>query len=738
MSNSFICAIFTNGKRPGIYTVASVSYTYVPNVSPSRRLTLPSLEYSIPYKKHHLKNTAFSAHNQDGGCAGGRGDVYDVKRRRRRRKSNSCPTAMEKEKEDLERQIRLLQGLISCHRKLHGNAPATSRWRNPAQPDHGSDESYHGGGRPPLSSNPTHTWRKKYSLVNRCEPAGPAPRVPSNAPSGGDASAPPPLSDGQIRNPKVGVKDPNTAVCPLQVPTTRGGRSNLQHVKHRTHPESPSTSAAWQTHPKPLSPAAPPSKATSKASLDVRPPSFPPDKAGPPRGASAKLVYPRVMTASPVAPTSSNARVDPAKRRLVTPHKMFCSPKSSFALQGSAPHASKTPRARKNKYTWVANSAKPGLCGKKSSPLAKKIVSADAVRTKSPTAAVTTKAKKCSIQGKPGTSRNRYRWKANQPSLTPSGPASVLLHLSVPQSTDQGSAPRLQGPSREAGKGLASPAALKASLKDQMPSSYKVKSRTKLIRRRSSSSPTEKKALPLEPLTMKSRYSLRRRSSPRVKTQIVVKKTSPKGLVHITKHRLRRLPPPKQPDVSRAGGAACHLVEPRVIWWSRVSSGGAACHLVEPRVIWWSRVSSGGAACHLVEPRVIWWSRVSSGGAACHLVEPACHLVEPACHLVEPACHLVEPACHLVEPACHLVEPACHLVEPACHLVEPAHHPKTPIFYAASGVCFVSCHCRLHKQTMRKGYNNGTWVLLAVPLGRQCALGGCLACVVEAPALHAG
>uniref|UniRef100_A0A8C5QSS4 Uncharacterized protein n=1 Tax=Leptobrachium leishanense TaxID=445787 RepID=A0A8C5QSS4_9ANUR len=527
---------------------------------------------------------------------------------------------------NMERQACTPQ--IHLQLNLHGNAPATSRWRNPAQPDHGSDESYHGGGRPPPSSNPTHTWRKKYSLVNRCEPAGPAPRVPSNAPSGGDASAPPPLSDGQIRNPKVGVKDPNTAVCPLQVPTTRGGRSILQHVKHRTHPESPSTSAAWQTHPKPLAPAAPPSKATSKASLDVRPPSFPPDKAGPPRGASAKLVYPRVMTASPVAPTSSNARVDPAKRRLVTPHKMFCSPKSIFALQGSAPHASKTPRARKNKYTWVANSAKPGLCGKKSSPLAKKIVSADAVRTKSPTAAVTTKAKKCSIQGKPGTSRNRYRWKANQPSLTPSGPASVLLHLSVPQSTDQGSAPRLQGPSREAGKGLASPAALKASLKDQMPSSYKVKSRTKLIRRRSSSSPTEKKALPLE--TANHEESLQSAA------QILSS-----SLVHITKHRLRRLPPPKQPDVSRAGETRCdaqvlliqsHQPAPASNTGSRclrigtasiqcqlwcVSCRGQCCpSLLSP--VWW--VSCRGQCCpSLLSP--VWWccprSSLLYGGCSC-------------------------------------------------------------------------------------------------------------------------
>uniref|UniRef100_A0A8D0GKZ1 Uncharacterized protein n=1 Tax=Sphenodon punctatus TaxID=8508 RepID=A0A8D0GKZ1_SPHPU len=56
------------------------------------------------------------------------------------------------------------------------------------------------------------------------------------------------------------------------------------------------------------------------------------------------------------------------------------------------------------------------------------------------------------------------------------------------------------------------------------------------------SSPTEKKSSSSPTLHLKSRYHLRKRNSPRGKPSPTGKRALPKGLVQISKHRLRRLP----------------------------------------------------------------------------------------------------------------------------------------------------------------------------------------------------
>ncbi|OXB78265.1 UNVERIFIED_CONTAM: hypothetical protein H355_004715 [Colinus virginianus] len=85
------------------------------------------------------------------------------------------------ERERLRREIRLLQGLIDNHRNTHGDVPrplssAPRMWSNPTQPPfsrRGAFSARYPQLQPPRDFQPrrAHSWRKKYSLVN--QPPGP-------------------------------------------------------------------------------------------------------------------------------------------------------------------------------------------------------------------------------------------------------------------------------------------------------------------------------------------------------------------------------------------------------------------------------------------------------------------------------------------------------------------------------------------------------------------------------------
>ncbi|KAM5158345.1 LOW QUALITY PROTEIN: zinc finger CCCH domain-containing protein 3 [Mantella aurantiaca] len=195
-------------------------------------------------------------------------------------------------------------------------------------------------------------------------------------------------------------------------------------------------------------------------------------------------------------------------------------------------------RSSKTKYTWVA-SPKTNPSARKVSPGAKK-AGGGPEKVKSPASGGGAKTKRSSPHQKCAP-KNQYKWKAQPPAGTASAPTTPS------QAAIARAVPKPQTPETRLSHSAGSAGA--AAFRDSGNSSYKIKSRTKLVRRRSTSrSPVEKKAAsPLPPLTVKSRYVLRRKCSPRVKSPVTVKKSSPRGLVHLSKHRLRRLPPSRAP-----------------------------------------------------------------------------------------------------------------------------------------------------------------------------------------------
>ncbi|NXJ86374.1 ZC3H3 protein, partial [Trogon melanurus] len=210
--------------------------------------------------------------------------------------------------------------------------------------------------------------------------------------------------------------------------------------------------------------------------------------------------------------------------------------------------SSKAPKFKKTNYTWVAN---PGKCSRgvkrwvspRASESAKKVAGgADRGAKPSPKADLGAKVKKSGLQSKLGVSPSKYKWKASSLQTLPSTSKSAFRWRSEDQKKPPAPAalPRAANPPPPS----AAPVGLggvKSSLGDAALSSYKVKSRTKIIKRKGSS-PTDKKSSFSPTTTPKSHFHLRKKNSSRGKPSATLKRSSPKGLVQITKHRLCRLP----------------------------------------------------------------------------------------------------------------------------------------------------------------------------------------------------
>ncbi|XP_072007102.1 zinc finger CCCH domain-containing protein 3 [Engystomops pustulosus] len=410
---------------------------------------------------------------------------------------------MDEEKESLRRQIQLLQGLIDSHKIIHGNAPAatpaaTPRWQTASQPPGG----FQGRGGYPQPQPNHNSWRKKYSLVNRTAAAelpGDIQRVPGRAKISGNKNQPADVSSFKWQRP------------------------------------GPSESL---TRPGPSESAAAPSTSAQRGARPITSGSH--NNPGHSQGSHKEILRGTAKTCKPLtitAPTQVLARPQPPVVKPPVPlpkTEVICpAPKPNV---GSLPQrsneavtANRVTRSQKTKYRWVADS--PRAPPKKVSPAAKKVSIGEKLETP-------TKVRKDGANPKTAAQKNRYKWKAE--SIVSSTPnRSPASNRGAPRS----------GPATPQ-HNKASGVATAASFKTPTHSSYKVKSKTKIIKRRSTSrSPADKKSSPLAPLMMKSHYSLRRRSSPRVKSPCTVKRISPRGLVHISKHRLRRLPPSgKQPS----------------------------------------------------------------------------------------------------------------------------------------------------------------------------------------------
>ncbi|XP_074880178.1 zinc finger CCCH domain-containing protein 3 isoform X1 [Buteo buteo] len=555
------------------------------------------------------------------------------------------------ERERLWRQIRLLQGLINDHKNTHGDAPrpppsAPPRWNNPRQPAFSRRGTF--STRYPQQAprdfqlRQGHSWRKKYSLVNRppgsvCDVGSSGSASTSQAfESHGESQAPEPpelsperhvdlTTDGNI---VVGIQLPERAgpfvdmkgfadvgsYCEFSglktVVTAPGDSKNVQKSLYASRNEErrPSLSVSFSSShrfvssayvsvsDKPRmvhlagdvarsSPSSCGSTSESAVTLKSEPqqPSVLPDhelarhlvrrKAEPPAlGQSSceqvrdafgepKLLGNGETCSRPVqAATLVVGMTSPAKSRFSVVPKA-----AGLQRAASTSTSSKAPKFRKTNYTWVAN---PGKCSRpvkrwvspRASESAKKVAGgADRGAKLSPKADLGAKLKKSGLQPKLGVSPSKYKWKASSLQTLPSTSKSAFRW----QSEDQKKPPAPNLPRANTAPPTLSAVSVglsgaKSSFVDAALSSYKVKSRTKIIKRKGSSgSPTDKKNSSSPTMPLKSHFHLRKKNSLRGKPSATLKRSSSKGLVQITKHRLCRLPATRMQVSTKEGRQFC-------------------------------------------------------------------------------------------------------------------------------------------------------------------------------------
>ncbi|NXR22393.1 ZC3H3 protein, partial [Cinclus mexicanus] len=268
-------------------------------------------------------------------------------------------------------------------------------------------------------------------------------------------------------------------------------------------------------------------------------------------------LHPKLFGNAEMPSPPAQAGVTPVKSKILVIPKAPALQKAA-----SAPISSKSQKFRKNNYTWVANPGKNSRIVKRwASPRAenskKGIAGTDKGAKISPKADLGTKVKKLGLQSKLGVSPSKYKWKASSLQTLPSTSKSAFQWRSedqkppapnIPQST---SVPALSTAS-------VVPSGMK-SFGEASVSSYKVKSRTKIIKRKGNvGSSTDKKNIS-PTAALKSRFHLRRRNSMRGKPSVTAKRSSPRGVMQISKHRLCRMPATRT-QVATKEGSNFHFV----------------------------------------------------------------------------------------------------------------------------------------------------------------------------------
>ncbi|XP_059528417.1 zinc finger CCCH domain-containing protein 3 isoform X1 [Myotis daubentonii] len=504
------------------------------------------------------------------------------------------------EKELLRQQIRLLQGLIDDYKNLHGNTPApgpsaSGRWQPPVySSSRAFGARYPRPGRRGFSTSHGPAWRKKYSLVNR--PPGPLDPPGDSLDSPGDCAAHPTLGAGGSQDPT-----PQQYVLERQVQLS-ADQSMVIKIKPPSQPSVAGAAGAprdppwsdrrpWGGEGEPPGGQRPPSKpgrakgnystedcqlvcqkeagkprvvksvsslsdspsesrrTVSESAISVKARLLPPP--GPQRSGVALTVK---VSSHPVAGCAAqlpgDRRADAGRPDQPAQAGSVAGPARPASGPRQAPEASllvscQNSKFRKNNYKWVAASTKSPRAPRRAlSPraAAENVCTAERAEKLQPKADPETKPKKpagCPV----GAPRSKYQWKASSPSASScssfrwqseAGSKDHAFQLSpVPSRSPPGDKPAV-GPS-----GL-------KPLFSETPglSAYKVKSRTKIIKRRGSASlPGDKKSSPPPTATAKSQFSLRRRQALRGRSGPAQKKTPPKGLVQVTRHRLCCLPP---------------------------------------------------------------------------------------------------------------------------------------------------------------------------------------------------
>ncbi|XP_008054886.1 zinc finger CCCH domain-containing protein 3 [Carlito syrichta] len=505
------------------------------------------------------------------------------------------------EKEQLRRQIRLLQGLIDDYKNLHGNAPApgtstASRWQPP---------TYHSGrafgaryprpSRRGFSSHHGPSWRKKYSLVNQPSGSSDPPgncAVQSSLVVGGTQSPDPqqhvlerqvqlssdqnmvikikpqPKSDtarasgaqqGSLeeyedipwnkQRPQEGEGEPPGGQLQTSRPGRVKGSYNVEDSRLvcQKEPGKPRVvKSVGSVGDSPLEPRRTVSESAialkasiPSSTLSSRTSVAQARKVGSHSGASSAaqlLGDGRVNAIHLDQPTFSDSVVGPAR--------LASGPRQ--ARETSLLVSCRTNKFRKNNYKWVATSVKSPRATRRA--LSPRVAGENVCKAPFGTADKMeklqlrtdpeAKPRKPAMSSKPGPAPSKYKWKASSPSASSS---SSFRWQSEAGSKDHAS--QLSPvPSRSSvgDRAAVGPSGLKPLFGETPLSAYKVKSRTKIIRRRGSGSlPGDKKNNPSPTTTTKSHLSLRRRQSLRGKSSPVLKK----GQMQVTRHRLCCLPP---------------------------------------------------------------------------------------------------------------------------------------------------------------------------------------------------
>ncbi|KAB0371515.1 hypothetical protein FD755_016453 [Muntiacus reevesi] len=506
-----------------------------------------------------------------------------------------------------ETRVRSL-GLIDDYKSLHGSASApgtsaalgTSAMSQWQPPTYNSSRifgaHYPRPSRRGFSANHGPAWRKKYSLVNR-------PLGSSDPP--GDGATQPPLRAGGSQGP-----EPQQYVLERQVQLTPD-QNMIIKIKPPSKPGSASTAGVlrtsleeykdtpWNDHRPQEGEGEPPGgqrqpsrQGRAKGSCSSEDPVLVCQKEpGRPRvvksmsSMSESPLEPwRTVSESAVAiksrflPSSLPQRGGMALGRKAGLHSVTScvtqlrgdgSVKTSlsgpFAASGlvvgparpavgprqtrepSMLASCRTNKFRKNDYKWVAASAKgPRASRRALSPRVTaenvcKAPFAAAERTEKPQlrADPDAKPRRSAMSSVPGASPSKYKWKASSPSAS------------------SASSFRWQSPPVD--RRAVEPSSLQPVFSETPLSAYKVKSRTKIIRRRGTASlPGDKKSSPPPAAMAKSQFSLRRKQALRGKSSPITKKTPNKGLMPVTKHRPCCLPPGRAYLPSKeADGPSC-------------------------------------------------------------------------------------------------------------------------------------------------------------------------------------
>ncbi|XP_052016850.1 zinc finger CCCH domain-containing protein 3 isoform X1 [Apodemus sylvaticus] len=507
------------------------------------------------------------------------------------------------EKEQLRRQIRLLQGLIDDYKTLHGNGPAlgnssTTRWQPPVfQAGRAFGARYSRPSRRGFSSHHGPSWRKKYSLVNQpLESSDPASDHAFQAALRSEESQHPEPQQ-YILERQVQLSPDQNMVIKIKPPSKAGSinasgipRGALEDCDDPSWSDQRVQGGEVEVPGGQLQPARP-GRTNVGYSVDdpllvcQKEPGKPRVVKSVGRVSDSSPEHRRTVSESEIAirahfPSVLSQRTGVVLGRKIGPHSTSYSEQLIGDQRASTGHTDqlaslgsvvtsvrpstgarqvreasllvscRTSKFRKNNYKWVAASEKsPRVTRRALSPRTtlegvNKAAFGTVGKTEKPQLKVDAEARpeKLATSSKPGPSPSKYKWKASSPSASSSSSFRWQSEAGSKDHMSQLSPVLSRPPSGDRPAG-GPPSSLKPLFGEPQLSAYKVKSRTKIIRRRGNTSlPGDKKNSPSTATSSKNHLTQRRRQALRGKSSPILRKTPHKGLMQVNRHRLCCMP----------------------------------------------------------------------------------------------------------------------------------------------------------------------------------------------------